>query len=341
MTALPPTSDDGEFWKLWLSPYFMPCITCADEVGIFPAISGEAHSTEELAAKLDVDERALSIHLGLLAALGMVERPGGKWRASSLARTWMHPDGAGYYGPLVSGFRDTSPLHSDMVHSLKTGEKGDARKTYVEEWERGELPLEDAKRIAAFMHSHSVASSIAVSRLPVFQDVKSLLDVGGGSGVFAIRVAEASSDLRSTVLDIGSMCQAAQHYIDDAAMGARVSTTAVDMFREEWPTGHDAHFFSNVFHDWSDKTCRLLAEKSFAALEPGGRIMLHEVLMNDCGTGPLIASAFSMLMLLGTRGKQFTFAELESFLTHAGFVDVDAEQTGAGGYWLVTARKPE
>lgn len=340
MSALPATGDDGEFWKLWLSSHYLPCITVADEVGTFAAISGEALDTATLAERIAVEPRALAIHLGLLAALGMVERREAKWRATSLARTWMHPEAEGYYGPMLAGFRSTLPLHDRMLASLNSGDKADGHVTFVEEWERGDLPLEQAKFIAAFMHSHSVASSKSVARLPRFGAVRSLLDVGGGSGVFSIEIARAWPNLHATILEIGTMCAAAQAYIDKSGSADRVTTTTVDMFRDDWPTGHDAHFFSNIFHDWSDKTCRLLAEKSYAALAPGGRIMLHEILMDDDGTGPLVAAAFSMLMLLGTRGRQYTFGELREFLEAAGFVDVAAERTGGGWYSLVSARKP-
>jgi acetylserotonin N-methyltransferase len=112
------------------------------------------------------------------------------------------------------------------------------------------------------------------------------------------------------------------------------------MFEMDWPQGHDAHFFSNIFHDWSEATNRMLAAKSFAALPSGGQIMLHEILLDDDHTGPLIAAAFSMLMLLGTRGRQYSLPELRAVLESAGFVDISAQRTGGGYYSLVTARKP-
>jgi acetylserotonin N-methyltransferase len=170
--------------------------------------------------------------------------------------------------------------------------------------------------------------------------VRSLLDVGGGSGIFAIELARANAALAATVMEIDAVCKEADKYIAAAGLGGRVKTQAVNMFEQEWPRGHDAHFFSNIFHDWSDPTCRLLAKKSFAALQPGGRIFLHEMLMDDDGCGPLVASAFSVMMLLGTRGRQYTLPELRGFLEGAGFTDVDAVRTGGGYYSLVTARKP-
>jgi cyclopropane fatty-acyl-phospholipid synthase-like methyltransferase len=179
-----------------------------------------------------------------------------------------------------------------------------------------------------------------VALQPVFGEVGSLLDVGGGSGIFSIQLAKAWPDLRATVMEIDTICAEADRYIDHAGAGDRVETRAVNMFTQSWPGGHDAHFFSNVFHDWSDATCRLLAQNSFDALPSGGRIFLHEVLMDDDGCGPFVAAAFSLLMLLGTKGKQYSLPELRDILESAGFVDIEAATTGGAYYSLVSARKP-
>jgi acetylserotonin N-methyltransferase len=112
------------------------------------------------------------------------------------------------------------------------------------------------------------------------------------------------------------------------------------MFTTDWPAGHDAHFLSNIFHDWSDDTCRQLARKSFASLPPGGTLMLHEMLMDDDGCGPLATAAFSLLMLLSTKGRQYSLPELRCFLEDAGFTAIESASTGGAYYSLVTARKP-
>ena len=133
------------------------------------------------------------------------------------------------------------------------------------------------------------------------------------------------------------MCEVAQEYITDGRVTDRVGTVAVDMFREPWPEGYDAMFFSNVFHDWNFDTCAWLASQAFEALEPGGRICLHEMLLDDAGDGPLTAASFSVLML-GTQGQQFTFGELKGLLEGAGFSRVETQRTSVY-YSLVTGFK--
>ena len=54
----------------------------------------------------------------------------------------------------------------------------------------------------------------------------------------------------------------------------------------------------------------------------------------------LPVAAFSLLMLLGTKGRQYSLPELRGFLEAAGFVDVESSLNGGGYYSLVVARKP-
>jgi acetylserotonin N-methyltransferase len=152
--------------------------------------------------------------------------------------------------------------------------------------------------------------------------VRRLLDVGGGSGCYSIALAQADPNLRCVVMDLAPVCDAAKDYISAAGVADRVSTVAVNMFRDPWPSGFDGALFSNIFHDWDFSSCRTLAARAFQALEPGGRVFLHEALFDDTRGGPLTTAAFSIQMLLGTRGQQFTLADLAGILEGAGFVDV-------------------
>lgn len=337
---LPPTNDDRAIWDIWEAQFRLPACTVADELGIFAALSDNALTTDELAARLDLNPRALSILLAALASSNLIEKRLGQWRALPAARTWLHPQAEGYWGGFLSRFRVSNPIHGQLLEALRTGHRPGQFESGAPEWERGEMSAEAAQRIAAFMHAHSQAPARGAAAQRLFGQIGSLMDVGCGSGVYGIEIAKAHPRLHVTLLDLAAMAEEAGNYVERAGLTGRVHTAGVNMFTQSWPGGHDAHFFSNVFHDWSEETNLLLARKSFEALPSGGRILLNEVLMDDDGTGPWEAAAFSLMMLIGTLGKQYNLPELRDILEQAGFVDVQAVKTGGGYYSLVSAVKP-
>ncbi|MGB3797541.1 MAG: methyltransferase [Alteraurantiacibacter sp.] len=341
MGPLPPGTDDRAIWDIWQSQFTLPAVTVADELGVFRTIGDSAMATDELAASLSVDARALGVLLGALASIGVVERRDMRWAATPCARMWLHPEAEGYWGGFLFRFRETIPLHADLIAMVRTGVRPDNKVAGGPEWERGTMSAEVARRISDFMHAHSMGPARGAAMQPVFTEVESLLDVGCGSGVYGIELARANPAMQVCLLDLKEMVAEAQVHVDAAVLQGRISTCGLNMFEGAWPTGHDAHFFANIFHDWSEETNALLSQKSFAALKPGGRIFLHEILMDDDGSGPWQAASFSLMMLMGTLGKQYTLPEFRDLLENAGFMDVRACRSGGGYYSLVSARKPE
>src|SRR5262249_7614667 len=149
-----------------------------------------------------------------------------------------------------------------------------------------------------------------VARSGPFAQAQHVLDVAGGSGAFSIALAVHHPALRCTVLDLPMMCELVREQATSAGVGERVGTHEADMFKDAWPTGHDAIFLSNVLHDWSPPTCAWLLRRAFDALPRGGRVHVHEMLLDDDGAGPLVAASFSLTMYLTTQGQQLTFGEL-------------------------------
>jgi acetylserotonin N-methyltransferase len=196
-----------------------------------------------------------------------------------------------------------------------------------------------AREVAARMHAHSVPAAVGVARHYDFRGITRVLDVGGGSGCFMVAAAQAHPHLHCTVMELPAMCEAARGYIQAGGVADRVDVSAVDMFRQPWPRGCDALFFSNIWHDWNTRTCQWLAARAFEALGSGGRILLHEMLLDDEGAGPVTAASFSLLMLLATQGQQFTSAELRALLERAGFVRIGVTATHPY-YSVVSGHKP-
>jgi cyclopropane fatty-acyl-phospholipid synthase-like methyltransferase len=208
----------------------------------------------------------------------------------------------------------------------------------LNDWKSGEMSAEMAAVVTPFMHAHSFPAAMGVARNGDFANVHRLLDVGGGSGCFCIALATRYPDMRLAVMELPPVCKLVEQYVARYGLQGQIETVAANMFTDPWPSGYDGMFFSNVFHDWDRASCLNLAKRSFEVLPPGGRIFLHEMLLNDTKDGPLVAVVFSMEML-ALRGKQYSVEELDQLLQEVGFTGTTVTPTYAY-YSLVSARKP-
>jgi acetylserotonin N-methyltransferase len=288
--------------------------------------------------------------LRLLGALGLIVPRGGRFHLTDQTRLYLVRSSPFYWGHMM---RVGSNRRAVDRLIARLAEKGSAEAAGPEGtdpasneggmpadvWAAGRMSAEQARTITAGMHSHSLTAAVGTARNYDFSGVNRVLDVGGGSGCFMIAMAQAHPNLRCTIMEIEAVCETALSYIRAGEVEDRVDTLAIDMFRQDWPQGYDAIFFSNIWHDWNPRTCAFLARRAFEALPSRGRIMLHEMLLDDHGAGPATAAAFSLMMMLGTQGQQFTFEELRALLQQAGFDDVQAVQT-AGHYSIVTGFRP-
>jgi hypothetical protein len=343
-----PTTDDRRLWDLWLSGVHQPTIVAAEEAGVFSALAEAPGTAAEVAARLGFDERATRITLRLLSALRLLPLREGRYHLGDEARTYLVKGSPWYWAPMANV--GVSEWHRDrLLQKLRqqdsdhvAGPEGtplvSTEGRSADDWAAGNVSLQRAREVATRMHAHSLSAAVGVARHYDFRGITRLLDVGGGSGCFMVAAAQAHPHLRCTVLDLPAMCEVAGGYIEAAGVADRVDTCAVDMFRQPWPRGYDAIFFSNVWHDWNVRTCQWLAARAFEALSSAGRILLHEMLLDDDGAGPVTAASFSMMMLLATQGQQFTSRELKNILEGEGFAGIEVMATHPH-YSVVSASK--
>lgn len=342
-----PSANVHTVWESYLSPLWLPTVMVADELGILAELHRSPSTIEELAERLGLNPRGLGAILPLMSSLGYLMPRLGRYHLSDVAVAYLLPESDFYWGGVFASMRRNNRIVDSLRTALTTPDPpepipsaiGGDQPRNSDAWATGHISPEQAKSVAAYMHSHSAAAAAAVAQSGTFAGTRRLLDVGGCSGVFAMALVQRYPGLTGTIMDLGPVCDEGLEYVRRFGLEDRIDAQAVDMFREDWPTGYDAHFFSNMFHDWRTSTCRELARRSFASLEPGGTINLHEMLIDDDGGGPLIPASFATLMVAGTQGQQYSFAQLRDILEGAGFVEVEVVHSSLL-HSLVRGHKP-
>jgi cyclopropane fatty-acyl-phospholipid synthase-like methyltransferase len=192
----------------------------------------------------------------------------------------------------------------------------------------------------AFTAAMDCRGRVLAPALAAFVDcgkARRLLDVGGGSGVYSVALAERFPALAATVLEAAPVDAIARRTIRAAGLEGRITVVDADMFTDAWPTGHDVHLFSNVLHDWDEGDCQKLLAMSAAALPADGHLLIHDMLLDDDKAGPLWAAEYSVLLSTITQGRLYSAAEIGGWLAGLGF-EIIAHAPTALGRGVLTAR---
>jgi len=165
--------------------------------------------------------------------------------------------------------------------------------------------------------------------------------VGAGPGTYPIAVCREHAAVSATIFDLPATLKVTRDVLAERGMTERIDLVAGDFNHDPLPHGYDMVFLSNIIHSEDEAHCAALVQKCFAALNSGGRIVIKDHAMNDDLTLPVEGAVFSLQMLLVTRGRDYSFKEIDGWLGAAGF-DPATEQALPEPYSssLVMARKP-
>jgi ubiquinone/menaquinone biosynthesis C-methylase UbiE len=183
----------------------------------------------------------------------------------------------------------------------------------------------------AAMHMRAIRQAPAIVSLINLKGVKRVLDVGGGSGVFSMAFVRARKGITTVIFDLVNVTKLTKIYIDAENLSNLISVVGGDYTVDSLVNGFDLVFMSAIIHSNSSEINRQLFRKAFEALNPRGRLVVLDYIMNDARTSPAAGAYFSLNMLVGTReGDTFTESEMRSWMEEAGFKKISKMKTQFG-----------
>ena len=143
-------------------------------------------------------------------------------------------------------------------------------------------------------------------------------------------------------MDLPEVVNVANELIASQNMQDRVKTTPGDYRVTPFPENQDVIAFFGMLHQESPESIQALFAKAYAALRPGGRVFVLDMMTDATHTHPSFSALFAVNMALTTEnGWVFSDAELETWLTEAGFDGFACNPLPPPmPHWLATATKP-
>jgi ubiquinone/menaquinone biosynthesis C-methylase UbiE len=294
----------------------------AIDLDLFTAIDTGDQTTSALATRSGASERGVRILCDYLSTIGLLTKSDGTYRLTPESATFLSKRSPAYLGT-TARFLTRPELKrnfDDLTETVRRGGVAPSGDHIVAD--ENPIWVEFARSMGPMMvpAAHVIADLVAGT-----SGTLKVLDIAAGHGLFGITIAQRNPAAQVVAVDWPAVLAVAGEHARAAQVQDRYRTLPGDAFKVEFPHGFDVALVTNFLHHFDPLTCTNFLKKVFAALAPGGRVVVLEFVPNPDRVSPPVPARFSLTMLAETPGGDaYTLAELRQQLEGAGFRNVSA-----------------
>ena len=287
------------------------------DLDLFGLLATAPKTADDLAGATGLLTRRLEILLTACVSLGLLVKDGDAYANAPASQSYLVRDAPSYFGDYYRFQidRQVYPAFARLPEALR-GQRA--------EFYRLMDDPEEALSFSRGQHAGSLGPAVVLARTVDLKGARRLLDAGGGSGAFSITLCRRFPDLEATILDFPSVQAAAAAFIAEAGMSERIRFIPGNALVAEWPSGQDVVLLSYLLSAVSAVGVDQLLARAFAALTPGGRIVLHDFMVDDDGQGPATAALWLVnALLIDPDVARLSPSLLEGLLRAHGFDELE------------------
>lgn len=267
----------------------------------------------DLATAAHADPDALARILRHLIAKGLFEEPTpGHFTLNQAAEPLL--DENFHLGFDLDGFGGRmAHAWSTLLQTVRTGQPAYHQIFGQPFWQDLEANPEIAAQFDALMgpQGHGIPDPAILLNPAAWPEIRTLVDIGGGTGALLAEVLKAHPHLSGTLVDLPRTIARAAGTFEAAGLLDRVTLIGQSFFAP-LPAGADVYLLKNVLADWPDAEALQLLKRCAQAARPNGRLLLLG------GVSPEETASPELLMLVLLGGKNRTLNEFRQMAAEAG-----------------------
>ena len=278
---------------------------CTSELGIFNAVAGGNSSAKDVAQACGTIEKPTELLLDALCALNVMYKESGAYTLPLVMQF------------LTGNYQDLSDAYWDHLPKLlKTGEPM-ARMDDPAQSEQ-----QYVQQVTALAWMMKPAAQAAAAALGIGTRIKGpkILDLGAGSAVWSLSMAQADPAAEVTAVDWPAVLGLAEAQASKLGLSERFTAVPGNYHDVDLPAAtFDLALVGNVTHLETPDGNRALLARIFDALKPGGSVVIFDILEGQ-EQGDLSRALYILgLALRTTAGHVYSYPELADFLVTMGF----------------------
>lgn len=282
------------------------------KLDIFTCLDDSPMTASALARQLSVDERGLAMLLQALTAMELLQKEGESFSNTPLSSTHLSGNSESYMGHIIMHHHHLVEGWSRLDEAVRQGAPVRRRLSHEASDKERESFLLGMLNLASLL-APRVAAEIDLSGR------RSLLDLAGGPGTYAIHFCKQNPELTAVIYDLPTTRPFAEQTVNRFGLAGRISFLAGDITDDDLGAGYDVIWVSHLLHSESPESSAAILRKAAQALNPGGLLLIQEFILDDSRTAPLFPALFSLNMLIGTHaGQSYAQGELADLMAAAG-----------------------
>jgi SAM-dependent methyltransferase len=281
------------------------------ELDLFNVLEDRDWPLPQLSKRLKVSQRGLAILCRNLASVGLLTRSQSGYRASGFSKQYLQETSPDFRGEYLRLMHRQWREWSHLTEVIRAGRPIDSQEPETQEYRRS---------FTWAMHHRSMEPAREVAQQVRLKSARSLLDLGGGPGTYALAFLKRYPALHATVMDRPAALEIAKTLAGQSTSGSRLTCQPGDFLNEPISGNYDVVWYSNVLHIYSPAENLKIFRKIKRILNPGGRLLIQDTFLCDPkGLRPLEANLFAVSMLLYTeRGNTYSLQDVHAWLHRAG-----------------------
>ncbi|MDH3267592.1 MAG: acetylserotonin O-methyltransferase [Ignavibacteria bacterium] len=303
----------------------------AFELKIFTVLDKHMMTSDEVAQKINANQRSTDRLMNALCAMGILKKVHGKFYNTDLASKYLIEDKPEFMGGLyhTNNLWDT---WSNLTDSVIKGSSfiTDQNKTEKDDW---------VKYFIGAMHYRGVNQGKILAMMIDLTNVKQMLDVGGGSAAFSMEMVKKNPAINAVVLDLPYIIPLTKKYISESGLSDKFNFLEGDYLTRNLEGSYDLILLSAIVHINNYEQNKMLIQKCADALNQNGMIIISDFVMDDDRTKPHHGALFSLNMLVGTaNGDTYTEKEIREWFELAGLSKIERKNTSFGADLMIAVK---